>query len=176
MWPERPHQSSSASPSLLWCWVCIWTSVGGLCREWKTITNSGIRGLSEAGPDWAETWLHMKHRRRHFPELQPCLSDTICPKRDKTLLIHTRPPQNHTQIPKPDASWKERWFLHQQTAFSCDTEKVVYLYTEQIFPLQEHLKEPERRRNGRTKITLCSHGKFKHKLITLLLKQLYELY
>lgn len=41
--PNRGHQSSSRPRPPPPCWACIWTSVAGLCREWKNIINTWIR-------------------------------------------------------------------------------------------------------------------------------------
>lgn len=41
--PINLHQC----PALPRCWVCIWTSVASLCREWKNIINTWIRSPFE---------------------------------------------------------------------------------------------------------------------------------
>lgn len=47
MWPEPNPSIFIIAPPSPRCWVCIWTSVAGLCREWKNIINTWIRSPFE---------------------------------------------------------------------------------------------------------------------------------
>lgn len=69
-------------PAFPRCWVCIWTSVAGLCREWKNIINTWIRRPFEAASfklrDLALSWGLIAHQTETRTHLQRCGHVSVC--------------------------------------------------------------------------------------------------